>query len=103
MIEAMSNGLPVICLGAGGPDTAVANGGGIIVPLGSRAAVVAGLAQALRSYDADRDRLVKDGQVARQSVERHYDWEHKGRRMHEFYQATVREKQLAGKTPEAIV
>lgn len=103
VIEAMCNAMPTICLAAGGPETALQEGGGIAVPLGSRAAVVAGLAQALRSYDADRTRLMQDGQVARQSVERHYDWEHKGRRMNEFYQTTVREKQLAGKTPEAIV
>ncbi len=103
VIEAMCNAMPTICLAVGGPETALQEGGGIAVPLGSRAEVVAGLAQALRSYDVDRERLLKDGQAARQSVERHYDWEHKGRRMDEFYRETVREKRLAGKTREAIV
>ena len=100
VIEAMCNAMPTICLAAGGPETALAEGGGIAVPLGSRATVIKGLAQALRTYNADRERLRQDGQVARKSVERNYDWEHKGKRMNEFYQAVVREKQLASNSPD---
>ena len=100
VIEAMCNAMPTICLAAGGPETALAEGGGIAVPLGSRATVIEGLAQALRTYDADRERLRQDGQTARKSVERNYDWELKGKRMNEFYQATVREKQLASNSPD---
>jgi glycosyltransferase involved in cell wall biosynthesis len=90
VIEAMCNAMPTICLAAGGPETALSDGGGIAVPLGSRAQVVAGLAAALRTYDTDRARLLQDGLTARQSVERHYDWAHKGKRMDEFYRATAR-------------
>jgi glycosyltransferase involved in cell wall biosynthesis len=86
VIEAMCNAMPTICLAAGGPDTAIREGGGISVPLGSRAAVVAGLAEAIRSYDRDRERIVRDGETARRRVEENYDWEHKGKRMNEFYQ-----------------
>ena len=85
VIEAMCNAMPTICLSVGGPETALKDGGGIAVPLGSRADVVAGLAQAIRSYDVDRERLLKDGQIARRSVELSYDWKHKGKRMDEFY------------------
>jgi glycosyltransferase involved in cell wall biosynthesis len=90
VIEAMCNAMPTICLAAGGPDTAIRDGGGISVPLGSRAQVVAGLAEAIRAYDSDRERLVRDGNIARQRVEENYDWAHKGRRMNQFYQEVVR-------------
>jgi len=90
VIEAMCNAMPTICLAAGGPDTAIREDSGISVPLGSRAAVVAGLAEAIRNYDRDRERLVQDGAAARRSVEANYDWAHKGRRMNEFYQEVRR-------------
>jgi glycosyltransferase involved in cell wall biosynthesis len=90
VIEAMCNAMPTICLAVGGPDTAIRDGCGISVPLGSRAAVVAGLAEAIRSYDQDRERIMNDGATARRSVEENYDWEHKGKRMNEFYQEVVR-------------
>lgn len=103
VIEAMCNAMPTICLAVGGPETALQEGGGITVPLGSRAQVVAGLAQALRSYDADRERLLKDGQLARQSVERNYDWEHKGKRMNEFYRETAEKRCLAVNQPTSSI
>jgi glycosyltransferase involved in cell wall biosynthesis len=90
VIEAMCNAMPTVCLAAGGPHTAIQEGCGISVPLGSRAAVVAGLAEAIRSYDHDRERIVTEGRTARRSVEENYDWEHKGKRMNELYQDVLR-------------
>jgi glycosyltransferase involved in cell wall biosynthesis len=90
VIEAMSNKMPTICLATGGPDTAIKEGCGISVPLGSRPAVVSGLAEAIRAYDRNRERILRDGETARQSVEAHYDWSHKGERMNEFYQEILR-------------
>jgi glycosyltransferase involved in cell wall biosynthesis len=89
VIEAMCNAMPTICLAAGGPETALQHGGGMSVPLGSRAGVVRGLAEAIRLYDADRERVLRDGQVARRSVELNYDWAQKAQRMHEFYLKAV--------------
>jgi glycosyltransferase involved in cell wall biosynthesis len=89
VIEAMCNAMPTICLNAGGPAVAVEAGGGICVPLGSRREVMHGLAEAIRSYDQDRERTVRDGLTARHSVERNYDWEHKGKCMNAFYRETV--------------
>jgi glycosyltransferase involved in cell wall biosynthesis len=90
VIEAMCNAMPTICLAVGEPDTAVRAGGGISVPLGSRAEVVAGLARAIRSYDSDRESLLKDGLAGRKNVEENYDWEHKGKRMNDFYREALR-------------
>lgn len=89
VIEAMCNAMPTICLATGGPDTAIRGGGGISVPLGSRESVVTGLAEAIRTYDRDRELLMRDGQVARRRVEENYDWEHKASRMNQFYQEVV--------------
>ena len=89
VIEAMFNELPVICLDCGGPAIAVREGCGIKVPLGSRASVVAGLAEAIRRYSHDPDRVIRDGATARQVILRNYDWDRKGEQMNDFYQKAV--------------
>jgi glycosyltransferase involved in cell wall biosynthesis len=90
VIEAMSNAMPIICLAAGGPDTAVDDGSGICVPLGARRDVVAGLAEAIRTYDRERSRVIEDGRAARQCVDANYDWTRKGELMNACYQEAVR-------------
>ena len=86
VIEAMLNGLPVICLDCGGPSLAVRQGCGIKVPVGSRSDVIEGLAEAIRTYDRDRSRLAQDGQTARKAVLENYDWDKKGEQMNDLYQ-----------------
>lgn len=89
VIEAMAYGLPVICLNAGGPALAMQPDGGICVPLGSRSAVIAGLAQAIQTYDRDRDLLAVHGQNARQLVEQNYDWPSKVQQMDALYRQAL--------------
>ena len=86
VIEAMFNQLPVICLDCGGPAVALAGGGGIKVPLNSRGQVISGLAEAIRCYDTDRQRLEVDGETARKVVLNNYDWDRKGEKMNQRYQ-----------------
>jgi len=86
VIEAMFNELPVICLDCGGPALAVQAGCGLKVPLGSRAAVIHGLADAIRHYDENRSRVARDGGQARQAILGNYDWDRKGEQMNELYQ-----------------
>lgn len=90
LIEAMFNGLPAICLDCGGPAVAVQDGCGLKVPLGSRNAVVNGLATALRRYDGDRRLVADHGDAARQVILREYDWDTKGREMNAVYHDTVK-------------
>lgn len=89
IIEAMSNHLPVICLDCGGPRLAVKEGAGIRVPLGTRSEVVAGLAEAIRRYDGDRQLLLEHGRAAREVVLREYDWEQKGHELDAVYKKAV--------------
>ncbi|MSU58392.1 MAG: glycosyltransferase [Pedosphaera sp.] len=93
LIEAMLNELPAICLDCGGPAVAVRADCGILIPLGSRASVVAGLAAAIRRYDADRELVAAHGRAARQVVEADYDWARKGDAMRGVYEATLRENE----------
>jgi len=89
VIEAMVNEMPVICLDCGGPALAVGEGCGVKVPLGSRRSVIAGLADAIRSYDGDRGRALREGAQARQVVLRDYDWDRKGEQMNDLYRQAV--------------
>lgn len=91
VIEAMACALPVICLGAGGPALAAQSGGGVVVPMGTRASVVAGLAAAIRAYDRDRSLLAAHGEKARVTVEQRYDWTGLARQMDAVYRQAVGE------------
>jgi glycosyltransferase involved in cell wall biosynthesis len=70
-LEGMSFGLPALASRAGGAREVVADGEtGVLVDPDSPAAV----ARALTRLDADRDRLARMGQTARDRYERHPDW-----------------------------
>lgn len=88
-IEAMYYQLPVICLDTGGLSVAVEEDCGVKVPLSTRQEVIAGVANAIRRYDTDRETLHRQSQRARESVLARYDWTRKGRKMDEFYRRAV--------------
>lgn len=85
VLEAMAQGLPVICLDCGGPALLVREGCGVRVPMLSREAVVEGLSRAIAAYDADRPRIAADGERARQSVALHYEWGRKCAELDQVY------------------
>lgn len=89
VIEAMFNGLPVICLDCGGPAVAVREGCGVKIPLLGRSMIISAMAQAIREYDQSREHRRKDGGNAREAVLRHYEWEKKGAQMNEVYQEAM--------------
>ena len=86
VIEAMANGLPVICLERGGPAIAVQEGAGIKVPVGSRKAVIDGLATAIQTYHRDRRLRLEHGRQARQRIIEFYDWDKKGAQLAAIYE-----------------
>jgi glycosyltransferase involved in cell wall biosynthesis len=88
-IEAMTCGLPVICLDCGGPRLAVREGAGVRVPMTQRKEIIAGLARAIEFYDQNRGLLEAQGRIARQIVLDDYDWERKGRQMDLIYQKAL--------------
>ena len=91
VLEAMAQGLPVICLDCGGPAISVGDGCGIRIPMLKRKKVVEKIAEAIRSYDEDRARVAADGQRARESVAEHYDWNRKYPEMDMIYTEATKE------------
>lgn len=89
VIEAMVNSLPVICLDTGGPSVSVKHGCGVKVPVGSRSAIVEGLAQAISRYAKSPETIAHDGENARREVIREYDWSSKADAMSAIYAEAV--------------
>lgn len=100
VLEAFANCLPVICLAAGGPDVAVNDRCGFKIPLGSRGSVVAGLAQAIRAYDQDRNLLLAHARATREIVLQEFDWQHRGEQMNQFYLELMSRLPCPGSTVE---
>ena len=90
VIEAMAQGLPVICLDCGGPGIAVTTGCGVKVPLGSRETMIHGLAAGLEHYRDENRAAISEGENARRSVEANYHWARKAEKMAGFYGSTLR-------------
>ncbi len=95
VLEAMANGLPVICLDCGGPAISVGEGCGFRVPLRSRSEVVEGLAGAVHFYDSKRETVREHGAAARKSVAANYDWNHKGDKMAAIYDRVCASAQVS--------
>jgi len=93
VLEAMGQGLPVICLDCGGPAISVRDGCGIRIPLLGRKGVVEKLAEAIQTYDQDRSRVAADGQRARESVAEHYEWNRKYPEMDAIYSEATQENE----------
>ncbi len=91
VLEAMAQGLPIICLDCGGPAISVRDGCGIRIPMLRRSKVVEKIAEAIQAYDADRPRIAADGQRARESVAEHYDWNRKYPEMDMIYTEATKE------------
>jgi glycosyltransferase involved in cell wall biosynthesis len=77
VLEAMSCGLPVICLDFGGPGDMVENGCGIRVPLGSANEIVTGLGEALVKLCTDEDLRTNMANKARKLVNERHTWHRK--------------------------
>jgi len=85
VVEAMSQAMPVICLAVGWISQAVAEDCGIPVPLGSRREVVAALAEAIRTFDGDRDLVLQRGRRAQQVAASQFGWKARGIMMDRIY------------------
>jgi len=85
VLEAMSEGLPVICLDRGGPALAVEEDCGIVVPAGNKSDTVSRLVSAVHRYMADPDLLEKHGKNAISRIHTDYSWSAQTRRMQKIY------------------
>ena len=95
VLEAMSRGLPIVCLNCGGPGFLVSPGCGIKVELGPKRKIISDLARAIRTYDTNRQLLQEHGAAAHESILNHHTWERRMEQMNIIYQEAVSRRPTA--------
>ena len=85
VLEAMALGLAPVVVDYAGPGELVTEGVGYKVPLGDRAAIVAGLRAMLTALAADPDGVAATGGSARARVRTHFTWAAKARQVSYVY------------------
>lgn len=90
VIEAMSAGLPVICIDAGGPQYTVNNQCGIKIPLGSKEAIISNIASAIDKLYLQQDLINSMGAEGSKRVDRMFSWEAVTNKMLKIYKATAK-------------
>ena len=94
-VEAMSQGLPVICLDLGGPAVSVTDDVGIKVKARNPAQATHDLALALERLAADPELRACMGEAGRRRVADMYDWDRKGELLRDLYPSVARDEQVA--------
>ena len=90
VVEAMSHAMPVICLHRGGPGLFVLhNETGMKINTNVFEDAVAGLANAIRTYDSRRELLTEHGAAARRHVEENFSWPKRALQMDALYREAV--------------
>ena len=77
VLEAMACRLPVIATAWGGPLDYIDGSTGILVPPDSRAALIEGLANGMRTLAESPDLRRRLGEAGRRRIETEFDWERK--------------------------
>ncbi len=99
ILEAMSHGLPVICVNLGGPGEMVHSDFGISVPAGSKQQVIVGLSEALTGLVRDPDRLAEMARQARLHARKTFSWRSQARRMTGFYEQAIASPMCTERAP----
>ncbi|MDA8110378.1 MAG: glycosyltransferase family 4 protein [Betaproteobacteria bacterium] len=100
VLEALSCGLPVICLDTGGPAVLVDGSCGFRVPAGRPERTVAGLAQALCALAADAELARRMAGGALRRAHGHFSWEQQAARMERLYRTVIAAAAVAGPAAE---
>ena len=85
VLEALSRGLPVVCVEAGGPAVLVDDSCGFRVPAGEPAQVIEALTRALAALAGDRALARRMGAAAARRAQNHFSWPRQIARMEQIY------------------
>jgi len=91
VLEAMSAGLPVICVDTAGPAYAVDSKSGIKVALGNKETMIAELVQAIEFMVEHPRERQEMGRNARQRVRDHFTWDAVVEKMLSVYEEVIHE------------
>lgn len=89
-LEAMSWGLPVICLDYGGPGTNVPRDAGWKIPVGERREIIRGLATGMKELAASRELRESCGEQGRRHVAENFLWPAKADRLETIYEKLLK-------------
>lgn len=89
VLEAMALGLAPIVLDYGGPAELIPQGGGTIVPIGTREEIIASFRQALSQAIENPNQVHQTGLLAQRYVRDHFTWPAKARQLLEIYRWTL--------------
>jgi glycosyltransferase involved in cell wall biosynthesis len=85
VLEAMAAGMPVICLGVGGPASSVTAETGVLIEPCSPSQVVRDLADAMLGLAADPGLRQRMGEAAHRRFQDRYVWDHKADVINSLY------------------
>jgi glycosyltransferase involved in cell wall biosynthesis len=85
VMEALSNGLPVVCANASGVADMVDETCGIRIDACTNEDLVEGISQALATLSASQEFREELGRGARKRVKEHYNWYQRGEQLREIY------------------
>jgi glycosyltransferase involved in cell wall biosynthesis len=83
--EALSFGLPVICLDNEGPGQFISKENGFAIPMGDYKQTVDGLAAAIQELHASPQKRKKMGIAARKQFENFFHWDRRGEQLQKVY------------------
>lgn len=85
LVEAMATGLACVVVNYGAPGALVDNHRGVVLPLGNKEAIIAGLGTSLARLVSDPSKVLQLGREASRHVFQFYTWEAKAQKTIEVY------------------
>lgn len=100
IMEAMSLGLPIICLNTSGPKDMVGEDGGVLIHLGSSHQIVEDIASALFSLQINPVLYERLSAQASQRMEKEYNWKRRGEQIKAVYDQVLHNIDKGAVAPE---